>query len=175
MELVLVERRFEQPVAFEDIQGQERAQSWCLDAYHVRFLKTFVSKDRRRMLCLYEAPDAEAVRRSQEQAKVPFEQAWTCQNVKSPEEPFDVSAKEYVVVERVLAEPVTSEFLSSALRSSRGCMELYRASHLESFLERDGLKIVCVFRAPDAEAVRTANAQLGAPNGDTWTASVHTT
>jgi hypothetical protein len=174
MELVLVERRFEQPVAFEDIQGQERAQSWYLDTYHVRFLKTFFSKDRRRMLCLYEAPDAETVRRAQEQAKVPFEHAWTCQNVKSPDEPLDISFKEYVVVERVLAQPVTSEFLSSALRSSRGCMELHRASHLESFLERDGLKMVCVFRAPDAEAVRTVNAQLGAPDGDTWTASVHT-
>jgi Protein of unknown function (DUF4242) len=174
MELVLVERRFEKPVAFEDIQGQERAHSWCLDAYHVRFLKTFLSKDRRRMLCLYEAPDAEAVRRSQEQARVPFEHAWTCQSVKSPDELSDISGKEYVVVERVLAQPVTSEFVSSALSISRGCMELHRARHLESFLERGGLKMVCVFRAPDAEAVRTANTQLGAPDGDTWTASVHT-
>jgi hypothetical protein len=70
MELVLVERRSNSR-AFED-PAQERANSLCL-TYHVRFLKTFLSKDRRRMLCLYEAPDAEAVRRAQEQAKVPFE------------------------------------------------------------------------------------------------------
>src|SRR5262245_42473227 len=127
MELVLVERRFERPVEFEDIQGQERAHSWCLDAYHVRFLKTFLSKDRRRMLCLYEAPDAESVRRSQEQAKVPFEHAWTCQNVKSPGESSDLSAREYVVVERVLAQPVTIESLSTSLRNAHGCMELHRA------------------------------------------------
>jgi hypothetical protein len=79
MELVLVERRFEQPIDFQDIQVQEIAASWCLDTYNVRFLKTFFSRDRRRMLCLYEAPDAEAVRAAEEQAKIPFERAWTCQ------------------------------------------------------------------------------------------------
>src|SRR5262245_50559766 len=78
MEFVLVERRFEQTVTFQDIQKQEQRGSWCLDTYHVRFLKTFLSRDQRRMLCLYEAPDAESVRQAEAQAGVPFECAWTC-------------------------------------------------------------------------------------------------
>ena len=73
MELVLVERRFEQPTQFTDIQGLEDAGISCLETHHVRFLKSFLSKDRRRMLCLYEAPDAESVRLAEEQAKVPYE------------------------------------------------------------------------------------------------------
>jgi len=173
MELVLVERRFEQPIDFQDIQLREIAASWCHDTYNVRFLKTFFSRDRRRMLCLYEAPDAEAVRAAEEQAKIPFERAWTCQNLRGDDLPMHAAAKEYVVVERSYPAPITPEYLSSAFGKARSCFEIHRTSYQESFLSRDGLTMVCVFRAPDAEAVRTANDQIQAPYTDVWTASVH--
>jgi Nickel responsive protein SCO4226-like len=174
MELVLVERRFDQPVTYEDIQGQELAGSWCLDTYHVRFLKTFFSKDRRRMLCLYEAPDAESVRLAEAQVKMPFDCAWTCHLLQGGEQSLHPSSKEYVVVERSFPEPITKDFVATTFCGARGCMELHRASYLESFLGYDGHKMVCVFRAPDAEAVRTANSQAGVPYTDVWTASLHT-
>ena len=174
MELVLVERSFAQPVTFEDIQKQEEAGSWCLDTYNVRFLRTFFSKDRRRMVCLYEAPDAEAVRSAEQQAKVPFERAWTCQILQGKDISADAAAKEYVIVERAFPSPVTADYISSAFRSARSCFDIHRASYLESFLGRDGLNMVCVFRAPDAEAVRTANNQAKAPYTDIWTPSPQT-
>jgi hypothetical protein len=43
----------------------------------VRFLQSLFSLDRRRMLCLYAAPDAEAVRHAQRGAGLPFERIWT--------------------------------------------------------------------------------------------------
>ncbi len=73
---VLVERSFDAPVAFEDIQAIEDAGSWCLEAHHVRFARTFFSSDRKRMVCLYEAPDAEAVRVAQREAGMPVEAVW---------------------------------------------------------------------------------------------------
>jgi len=73
---VLVERSFDEPVALEDIQAIEDALSWCLDAHGVRFARTFFAADRRRMLCLYEAPDAEAVRVAQRQASMPVSAVW---------------------------------------------------------------------------------------------------
>lgn len=76
-ETVLVSRAFEAPVVFEDLQAQEDAQAWCLQSYRVRFLQSLVSLDRRRMLCLYAAPDAEAVRHAQRGAGLPFERIWT--------------------------------------------------------------------------------------------------
>jgi hypothetical protein len=75
VELVVVERRFEQPVKFEDIQKIEDEGSWCLEIHNVHFLKTFFSRDRQRMLCLYEAPDAESVRLAEDQARVPYNRA----------------------------------------------------------------------------------------------------
>lgn len=79
---VLVERRFAAPSDIGDIQAIEDAGAWCLDAYGVRFVRTFFSRDRRRMLCLYHAPDAEAVRLAQRQAGMPVERAWACRVLK---------------------------------------------------------------------------------------------
>lgn len=73
--VVLVSRSFAAPIVFGEIQAQEEAQAWCLKAHRVRFLQSYLSFDRKRMLCLYEAPDAEAVRQAQHGAGLPFDQA----------------------------------------------------------------------------------------------------
>ena len=75
--LVLVERDFALPVDFAAVQALEDAGSWCLDQHHVRFLGTFFAKDRRRMICLYAAPDAETVRLTNRRLQLPFERAWS--------------------------------------------------------------------------------------------------
>ncbi len=73
---VLVRRRFEQPVTLEEIQAREDAGAWCLEARRVKFIRTFFSTDCRRMICLYQAPDAESVRQAQRQAGMPVEDVW---------------------------------------------------------------------------------------------------
>jgi|GEM_PF-387186 len=79
--LVLVERSFAEPVAFADVQALEDQGSWCLDQHHIRFLGTFFAKDRRRMICLYTAPDAETVRLTNRRLDMPFETAWAARAV----------------------------------------------------------------------------------------------
>jgi hypothetical protein len=75
---VVVERRFTAPAVLEALQTREDAHAWCLEQYRVTFLRTFLSSDRKRMLCLYHAPDAESVRRAQTQAGMPLERVWAC-------------------------------------------------------------------------------------------------
>lgn len=81
MTTVVVERRFEWPAVFEEIQALEDAGAWCLDLHHVAFQHTFFSGDRTRMICIYQAPDAESVRLAQRQAKMPLESVWPCQHL----------------------------------------------------------------------------------------------
>jgi hypothetical protein len=81
---VLVRRRWEEPVAIEDIQAIEDAGAQCLENYRVRFLRTFFSRDRMRMVCLYAAPDAESVRLAQRQAGMPVESVWAVRAVRDP-------------------------------------------------------------------------------------------
>ena len=73
---VLVERHWDQPVVLEDIQAIEDAGAHCLETWNVRFARTFFSSDRTRMACLYQAPDAEAVRMAQRQAGMPLDRVW---------------------------------------------------------------------------------------------------
>jgi len=79
---VLVERTWPQPVTLESIQAIEDAGAWCLETHRVRFVRTFFSTDRTRMVCLYQAPDAESVRLAQRQAEMPFDQAWAFRAVR---------------------------------------------------------------------------------------------
>lgn len=76
---VLVERSFSNPVELEEIQAIEDAGAWCLETHRVTFVRTFFSRDRKRMICLYRAPDAESVRLAQRQAQVPFDLVWSFQ------------------------------------------------------------------------------------------------
>jgi hypothetical protein len=70
---VLVTRRFDQPVSLEDIQALEDAGAGCLQRHRVGFVRTLFAIDRRRMICLYEAPDAESVRIAQREVGMPVE------------------------------------------------------------------------------------------------------
>jgi hypothetical protein len=173
VEFVLVERRFENPIKFEDIQSLEIAGWSCFQVRGVRFLKSFFSRDGRRMMCLYEAPDAESVRDAESQAKVPFNRAWSFMKLESSVPPARNSDSEFVVVERLFSEVVTPDFVASALRQFGWCLDLHGAEYVESFLGNDGRRMVCIFRAPDAESVRIANQQGGMPYTEVWTARVH--
>jgi hypothetical protein len=73
---VLVSRKFDQPVAIETIQALEEAGASCLEIHRVKWIRTYFSADRRRMVCLYQAPDAESVRLAQREAGMPVERVW---------------------------------------------------------------------------------------------------
>lgn len=174
MELVLLERRFEHPVTFEQIQSLEDSGARCLTAHNVRFVKTFLSRDRRRMLCLYEAPDAEAVRLAENQARAPFLRAWSCTKLQK-EDPIGLpsSGFENVIVEREFPKPVSVEFVMDAYRTKVWCFQTYAIEHVETYLAKDGLRMVCLFQSPDAESVRMANQLAEAPFTEVWTANLH--
>lgn len=73
---VVVERTFATPVRYEDIKALGDAKAWCSSVYGVNHAHTVFSRDRKRMLCFYSAPDAEAVRSVQCEAGAPFDRIW---------------------------------------------------------------------------------------------------
>jgi hypothetical protein len=167
---VVVERAFAEPVALESVQAIEDGGAWCLEAHGVRFLRTFFSRDRRRMLCVYDAPDAEAVRLAQRQAGVPFDRAWPARVIEG-ESP--AGRRQLVVVERDLPQPFAEEDVRLAAGASQWCLEAHGCRRLESFLSGDGLRMVCVFEAPDAESVRLSQRQAEMPVSAVWPGTSH--
>lgn len=78
---VVVLRGFAEAVALEDLQAIEDANSGCLETHKVRFVRTFFSKDKKRMACMYAAPDAESVRIAQRQAGMPLDNVWAFERI----------------------------------------------------------------------------------------------
>jgi len=72
---ILVSSRFEAPVVFDELTTQADG-AVCLRSHRVRVVRTLLSTDRRRMLSLCHAPDAESVRIALREAKAPVERVW---------------------------------------------------------------------------------------------------
>ena len=77
MELVLAERVFSEPVDLTKLRAAVKNNKSCMDLHQVRYLESYLSDDRLRMVCLYEAPDAESVRIASRKVGMPFERIWT--------------------------------------------------------------------------------------------------
>jgi hypothetical protein len=73
---VVVQRCFDEPVDLEDIQAIEDRGAACLEMRNVKFMRTYFSNDRKHMVCLYRAPDAESVRQAQIKAEMPLHAVW---------------------------------------------------------------------------------------------------
>lgn len=84
MAYVIVERTFESPLTPEQLEKAMRRLEPCLVQYDVRWVRSFLSNDRCRDVCEYEAPDAEAVRMAHHTANMPYQRVWTAQMM-SPE------------------------------------------------------------------------------------------
>ena len=81
MEKVVVERTFETPVDLRAVDKTMARSGWCLDVHRVRFVEGFLSADGKRMVCIYEAPDAESVRVANREMGAPFDHVWTAARI----------------------------------------------------------------------------------------------
>jgi len=76
MSRIIVERTFDPPLTLEHLRAVETRMASCLDLYRVRWVRSYWSADRQRMICEYEAPDAASVRSVQREAEATFDRIW---------------------------------------------------------------------------------------------------
>lgn len=74
---IVVERTFATPQSDADMAAVADRERDCLGINRVAWKRSLLSDDRRRMICEYEAPDAESVRRVQRQAEATADRIWT--------------------------------------------------------------------------------------------------
>ncbi|MDH5676791.1 MAG: DUF4242 domain-containing protein [Myxococcales bacterium] len=172
MGLIVVERSFEEPRAFEDMDAAEAAVSWCFEQHRVKALRSFLSRNRRHMVCVYDAPDAEAVRKTQLEAGLPHDAIWASELLEPPEreQPPGYSA---VIVQRQLPGKVDAQGAWALFELAVDCLGRHRAKLWHSYLSKDGTRMVCRFYAPDAEGVRRANQESELPFVHIWPAIVY--
>ena len=61
---------------------------------------------------------------------------------------------------------------NAAQQRNAPCLAINEVRHVVSYLTPDGRRMICVFDAPDAEAVRRMARQLGYRYDDVWTATI---
>jgi hypothetical protein len=77
MPRLIVEHSFDPPLTDEEHHRASARLDPCLEAYGGHWLCTYLSHDRRRMICEFEAPDTESVRTALHSAEVAFDRVWS--------------------------------------------------------------------------------------------------
>ena len=78
---MIVETVFDPPITEEQFDATASKLEPCLEGHGVRWLRSYMSLDRRRRVCVFEAPDADAVRSSYRSAGVTFERVWPAEEI----------------------------------------------------------------------------------------------
>jgi hypothetical protein len=76
MARIVVERSFSTPQSDADMAVVADRERPCLGIYNVQWKRSLLSTDRLRMVCEYEAADAETLRKVQREAKAEFDHIW---------------------------------------------------------------------------------------------------
>jgi hypothetical protein len=79
MAFLILEKEYDAPFTPEAHDAEAERLDPCLTAHGVRWIRSYLSLDRRRMICEFEADDAEAVRSACRSASVPFARVWTAE------------------------------------------------------------------------------------------------
>jgi hypothetical protein len=171
MEHVVAERYFDAPVMTDRLHALVEEARWCLEQNRVNAVRTYLSLDGHKMVCFFEAPDAEAIRRVNRQVQVPAVRVWTA-SVHGPAADARDGALAVVVVERSFADPVAFAEIASREEAGAWCLEVNRVRFLRTYFSSDQRRMVCLYQAPDAESVRRAQKQIDMPVDEVWSATV---
>jgi hypothetical protein len=73
---------------------------------------------------------------------------------------------------RPVDPPIAPADLEAMSRHAGSCFDLHRVDWLQSFLAADGRRMLCWYRAPDAESARLALRQLGSDMNAVWPGTI---
>lgn len=76
---LIVEQSFDPPLTDEEHTRLAERLDPCLESHGAAWMCSYLSADRRRMVCEFEAADAEAVRQSYRSAGLKFDRVWAAE------------------------------------------------------------------------------------------------
>ena len=165
---VFLHRSFDPPLTEDAFYETLREVTGCFDLYRVQWRQSLLSTDGRRMICWLSAPDAESTRLALRKAGSDEGTPWPGSVHDSPAADAPPADAANVVVERSFDEPVTIEEIQAIEDAGASCLETHQVTFVRTFFSRDHKRMICLYRAPDAEAVRVAQRKAGMPVDSVW-------
>jgi hypothetical protein len=178
MVAVVVERDFKSPTSAAGLQDTVASGQWCLNLYRIRPSAHFLSADGMRCACIFDAPDAEAMRSAVRNMTTSApKRLWPATVHLAPGSRNTIPAlvkgdRTFVVVERSFPQAVIFDDLQAIEDKGAACLDLYKVRFERSYFSHDRQRMICIYEAPDSESVRAANTQVGMPFDAVWSASV---
>lgn len=176
MGTVVIERTFAAGYRVDDALAATASQAWCLRLHRVVSLRHYLATDGSRMVCIFGAPDAEALRRAMQVAGIPHPpHLWsaTVHGVEPSAAAWGGTRhRSLVVVERSLSQPTTFDAVQALEDAAPRCFEQRDVKPVVSYFAFDHQRMLCLYDAPDAESVRMANRLAGLPFDVAWSSRV---
>lgn len=171
MEWVIVEREFPQPISMQDVEQVRRRLQGCSGIHRVEHVRGYLARDGRTVDCLFRAPDAESVRIANRNAGAPFSAVYSA-TIHGPEPELSRAEGELVLVTRSWNEAVKFDDVQAREDAFAWCLQQHGVKFLRSYFSKDRRRMLCLYAAPDAEAVRAANRTAELPFDDIRTVDV---
>ena len=76
MVMFVVEHAFDPPLTEASLKAAFDRLGPCLETHGAKWRRSYLSADMKRLICEFEAGDAESLRASMRSAKVPFDKVW---------------------------------------------------------------------------------------------------
>jgi len=171
MARIVVERVFPDPVDIAALKIAARDPDGCLARHQALYLYGYLAPDRQRMICFFEAADAESVRIANRQTGMPFERAYTATVHEPPTvspAAGDAVGSADVLVERSFPAPVSFADVQALEDKGAWCLDEHRVTFVRTYFSSDRQRMLCRYRAPDAESVRFVNRRLSLPFDTAW-------
>lgn len=177
MSTVVLERQFDPPLRVDDVAAMKEEAAWCMAQYRVDHRFSLLSSDGHELICTFAAPDVEAVRRVAQQFGEPVRRVWSATVHAPPARPAEAPLADergaaIVLVERSFAVPVEFGTVQAQEDAGAWCLEQHGVRFLRSYFALDRQRMLCLYAAPDAEAVRHVQRQVDLPHDRVWRAQV---
>ncbi|NJK77143.1 MAG: DUF4242 domain-containing protein [Oscillatoriales cyanobacterium RU_3_3] len=171
MTITIVETLSDSPLTPEELTDVDYRVWECLTERNATWRYSLLSVDRHRMICTFDAPDAESVRESYRKAGGFFNRIWAGEIVK----PEGIQPQHNEAILKVFEgtyPPISQAELDEVSHKTLNCYVERGIEWIQSYLSFDRTRLICELNAPDLESVREVQRKLNIPFDRVWSAMV---
>lgn len=173
MSLIIVETLAEHPITAEYLSEADARMLPCFEEREAKWRYSLLSSDRLRMICTFDAPDAEAVQQAYRKGGGKFSRMWSGTLIQPEGLAPQRNAALLKVIEKTFP-PLSESDWNIGFGKTLNCYSERGIEWIQSYFSLDRTKLICELNAPDLESVREVQRRLGIPFERVWSAEVLT-
>lgn len=172
MSIVIVETLSDVPLTPEEPTANDLQLLSCLAERNGSWRYSLISSDRLRMICTFDAPDAEVVRESYRKTKVTFSRVWSGDIIRPQGIQPQQNPTELKVLEGSYPDGLTPEQWDEMNQSILSYYTKQGINWVQSYISSDRSRMVFEFNAPDIGVIQNLCGKVGLSLNHVWSAKI---